>query len=174
MRGNHALGYPCRQVSASREDEFGGLAAQYSYHLFATIHFHLPQLPQSLHTCLKMYRNRQAIQLHQKSQVLIHKYRRNRKMPACEPCRKSKVACNHAIPCSRCIKRRRVEECFYHPSPLTRVSSPCHAIDVRVLLPQSLADLTCPIEWTGRHKFASSKRHPDIARADECCPELAN
>lgn len=64
---------------------------------------------------------RQAAQRLQASQTPIHKYRRNRKIPSCEPCRKSKVACNHNLPCSRCIKRRRVDECYYHPNPLTRV-----------------------------------------------------
>ncbi|RAO67505.1 uncharacterized protein BHQ10_003517 [Talaromyces amestolkiae] len=63
---------------------------------------------------------RQATQMLQASQTPIHKYRRNRKIPSCEPCRKSKVACNHNLPCSRCIKRRRIDECYYHPNPLTR------------------------------------------------------
>ncbi|KAK8040854.1 hypothetical protein PG994_013861 [Apiospora phragmitis] len=61
----------------------------------------------------------QVIQLQQTSQTLIGKYRRNRKLQSCEPCRKSKLACDHSVPCGRCIKRRCVDKCFYHPNPLT-------------------------------------------------------
>lgn len=59
------------------------------------------------------------------NQVLIDKYRRNRKMQSCEPCRKLKVACDHSIPCGRCTRTRRVDKCYYHPNPLTRVSHEC-------------------------------------------------
>ncbi|KAK8066564.1 hypothetical protein PG997_013311 [Apiospora hydei] len=62
----------------------------------------------------------QVIQLQQTSQTLIGKYRRNRKLQSCEPCRKSKLACDHSVPCGRCIRRRCVDKCFYHPNPLTR------------------------------------------------------
>ncbi|KAK7934922.1 hypothetical protein PG985_000417 [Apiospora marii] len=62
----------------------------------------------------------QVIQLQQTSQSHIGKYRRNRKLQSCEPCRKSKLACDHNVPCGRCIRRRCVDKCFYHPNPLTR------------------------------------------------------
>ncbi|KAK7963667.1 hypothetical protein PG988_010641 [Apiospora saccharicola] len=61
-----------------------------------------------------------VIQLQQTSQTFIGKYRRNRKLQSCEPCRKSKLACDHKVPCGRCIRRRCVDKCFYHPNPLTR------------------------------------------------------
>ncbi|KAK8035679.1 hypothetical protein PG993_010674 [Apiospora rasikravindrae] len=73
----------------------------------------------------------QVIQLQQTSQTLIGRYRRNRKLQSCEPCRKSKLACDHSVPCGRCIRRRCVDKCFYHPNPLTRsrhtVSQPASA-----------------------------------------------
>jgi hypothetical protein len=47
------------------------------------------------------------------------RYRRNGKLQACEPCRKSKLRCDHGEPCSRCL-RRRGRECYYHPNPLSR------------------------------------------------------
>ncbi|KAI0117952.1 hypothetical protein GGR51DRAFT_545834 [Nemania sp. FL0031] len=54
-------------------------------------------------------------------QVLNGKYRRNGKLQSCEPCRKSKLRCDHVVPvCSRCVKRRCEEKCVYHPNPLTR------------------------------------------------------
>ncbi|KAF7155810.1 hypothetical protein CNMCM5623_008690 [Aspergillus felis] len=47
--------------------------------------------------------------------------RRNGQLPSCEPCRKSKLRCDHTRPiCNRCNRRGRAEECFYHPSPLTK------------------------------------------------------
>jgi Fungal Zn(2)-Cys(6) binuclear cluster domain len=53
----------------------------------------------------------------------IRKYRRNGKLQSCEPCRKSKLRCDHTTPsCGRCVKRRRIDQCVYHPSPLTQVS----------------------------------------------------
>ncbi|KAI5865270.1 hypothetical protein GGS23DRAFT_618267 [Durotheca rogersii] len=55
------------------------------------------------------------------NRVLTGKYRRNGKLQSCEPCRRSKLRCDHVIPaCGRCVKRRCVDRCSYHPSPLTR------------------------------------------------------
>ncbi|OTA53083.1 hypothetical protein K449DRAFT_224302 [Hypoxylon sp. EC38] len=40
---------------------------------------------------------------------------------SCEPCRRSKLRCDHVVPtCGRCIKRRCADRCIYHPSPLTQ------------------------------------------------------
>lgn len=44
--------------------------------------------------------------------------RRNGTQQACEPCRKSKLRCDHSIPiCGRCKRRKVVSECKYEPSP---------------------------------------------------------
>ncbi|KAI1312895.1 hypothetical protein F5Y03DRAFT_339620 [Xylaria venustula] len=54
-------------------------------------------------------------------QVLNRNYRRNGKLQSCEPCRKSKLRCDHVVPiCSRCVKRKCVDKCVYHPNPLTK------------------------------------------------------
>lgn len=46
--------------------------------------------------------------------------RRNGKKPSCEPCRKSKLSCDHIRPiCGRCQRRRAPERCVYHPAPMT-------------------------------------------------------
>ncbi|KAE8382985.1 hypothetical protein BDV26DRAFT_252425 [Aspergillus bertholletiae] len=48
-------------------------------------------------------------------------YRRNGKPTSCEPCRLSKVRCDHATPtCARCRSRSIREKCYYHPAPMTR------------------------------------------------------
>ncbi|PYI25619.1 putative fungal-specific transcription factor [Aspergillus indologenus CBS 114.80] len=48
--------------------------------------------------------------------------RRNGKPTSCEPCRLSKVRCDHATPiCRRCQSRGNANQCYYHPAPLTRV-----------------------------------------------------
>ena len=47
--------------------------------------------------------------------------RRNGQLPSCEPCRKSKLRCDHSAPvCGRCIRRSQQHLCTYHPAPLTR------------------------------------------------------
>ncbi|KAI1118031.1 hypothetical protein F5Y14DRAFT_464105 [Nemania sp. NC0429] len=46
--------------------------------------------------------------------------RSNGRIPACEPCRRRKVACDHLRPaCTRCIARRQEDACVYldHESP---------------------------------------------------------
>ncbi|KAJ6043572.1 uncharacterized protein N7446_001770 [Penicillium canescens] len=50
--------------------------------------------------------------------------RRNGQLSSCEPCRKSKLRCDHRSPvCGRCLNGR-AERCFYHPSPLTQPRTP--------------------------------------------------
>ena len=47
--------------------------------------------------------------------------RRNGKLQSCEPCRISKIRCDHRTPiCSRCIIRGKEAACTYHPAPLTK------------------------------------------------------
>ncbi|KAF2832064.1 hypothetical protein CC86DRAFT_390249 [Ophiobolus disseminans] len=47
--------------------------------------------------------------------------RRNGKPRSCEPCRISKIKCDHAEPtCAKCVARGMVEQCFYHPNPMTK------------------------------------------------------
>lgn len=52
-------------------------------------------------------------------------YRRNGKQQACEPCRKGKLACDHASPfCGRCTRRKTTARCIYHPAPMTKKAGP--------------------------------------------------
>lgn len=51
--------------------------------------------------------------------------RRNGTRSSCEPCRKSKVKCDHHSPvCQRCEARGISAKCVYHPAPLTRSPAP--------------------------------------------------
>ncbi|KAL5334335.1 hypothetical protein BJX70DRAFT_378628 [Aspergillus crustosus] len=47
--------------------------------------------------------------------------RRNGLLQSCEPCRKSKLKCDHGRPiCGRCTAKNITQRCFYHPAPMTR------------------------------------------------------
>ncbi|RAH75009.1 putative chromatin structure remodeling complex protein RSC3 [Aspergillus aculeatinus CBS 121060] len=47
--------------------------------------------------------------------------RRNGQLSSCEPCRKSKLRCDHSTPtCKRCERRGKSDLCVYHPAPLTK------------------------------------------------------
>ncbi|BCS05655.1 hypothetical protein ALUC_10036A [Aspergillus luchuensis] len=39
---------------------------------------------------------------------------------SCEPCRKSKIRCDHAVPCGRCRRRRKPALCVYQPAPMSK------------------------------------------------------
>ncbi|KAL4812572.1 hypothetical protein BDW67DRAFT_178613 [Aspergillus spinulosporus] len=50
--------------------------------------------------------------------------RRNGLLQSCEPCRKSKLKCDHERPvCGRCIAKNITQRCFYHPAPMTKDAS---------------------------------------------------
>ena len=50
--------------------------------------------------------------------------RRNGKPQSCEPCRKSKLKCDHTLPkCGRCIQRKIDFRCVYHPAPMSQQCS---------------------------------------------------
>ncbi|ETS88158.1 hypothetical protein PFICI_01986 [Pestalotiopsis fici W106-1] len=50
--------------------------------------------------------------------------RRNGKPHSCEPCRLSKIRCDHKLPvCDRCVLRRMEKRCIYHPAPMTKSRS---------------------------------------------------
>lgn len=47
--------------------------------------------------------------------------RRNGKPCSCEPCRISKIRCDHKTPvCDRCVVRQKENNCVYHPAPMTK------------------------------------------------------
>lgn len=47
--------------------------------------------------------------------------RRNGQLSSCEPCRVSKLRCDHTSPaCGRCVRVGRAGLCVYHPAPMSR------------------------------------------------------
>lgn len=99
---------------------------------------------------------------------LTEKYRRNGKLQSCEPCRKSKLRCDHVVPaCGRCIKRGRTDSCFYHPNPLTQkvCLSGSQIIELKLLKFQtnSARILTCFPASPDLSKFASNPGFVDLA-----------
>ena len=53
--------------------------------------------------------------------AMTSRLRRNGQRPSCEPCRKSKLACDHSFPiCGRCRRRKIEGRCHYHPAPMSR------------------------------------------------------
>ncbi|KAF6824166.1 fungal specific transcription factor [Colletotrichum plurivorum] len=53
------------------------------------------------------------------------RYRKNGRLQACDPCRRRKVACDHARPiCGSCRRRRRAEPCEYTMSTPAQLRSP--------------------------------------------------
>ncbi|XRM36550.1 hypothetical protein ABZX51_000048 [Aspergillus tubingensis] len=46
--------------------------------------------------------------------------RSNGVLSSCEPCRKSKIRCDHAAPCGRCRRRRKPALCVYQPAPMSK------------------------------------------------------
>lgn len=57
---------------------------------------------------------------------MTDRVRRNGQLSACEPCRKSKLRCDHGRPvCGRCARRRLSEQqCLYHPAPMAKQATP--------------------------------------------------
>ncbi|KAF3935836.1 hypothetical protein ABW19_dt0209697 [Dactylella cylindrospora] len=43
--------------------------------------------------------------------------KRNRKALSCKPCRNMKVKCDRSMPCDRCLKNNRVNDCTYDGEP---------------------------------------------------------
>ncbi|KAK6359194.1 hypothetical protein TWF696_000358 [Orbilia brochopaga] len=43
--------------------------------------------------------------------------KRNRKALSCKPCRNMKVKCDRSMPCDRCIKNNRINDCVYDGEP---------------------------------------------------------
>ncbi|KAJ5273662.1 hypothetical protein N7478_008787 [Penicillium angulare] len=53
---------------------------------------------------------------------MTDRVRRNGQLSSCEPCRRSKLRCDHKRPiCGRCTRRRlSQQQCHYHPAPMAK------------------------------------------------------
>lgn len=68
--------------------------------------------------------------------------RRNGLLSSCEPCRKAKLRCDHAIPCGRCRRRKRTPQCVYHPAPMTKAVSPDSLVSNGAVIQPQLSSRT--------------------------------
>ncbi|KAK1855964.1 hypothetical protein CCHR01_01346 [Colletotrichum chrysophilum] len=55
---------------------------------------------------------------------------KRRKLPACDPCRSSKMACDHGQPvCARCTERDRADSCTYRTRPFKKKRGHCSYVE---------------------------------------------
>ena len=77
------------------------------------------------------------------------------KPQSCEPCRKSKLKCDHVLPtCGRCIQRKIGHRCIYHPAPMSRHTVGDTEASMSGLRHSSLVERvssvgTEPLDWIG-------------------------
>lgn len=108
--------------------------------------------------------------------------RRNGKQQACEPCRKLKLACDHAAPfCGRCVRRKMTSTCVYHPAPMTRsrvLSRPLPPVELEgYTSPYQQKQTTQPSEGCGASQPSlapgPSKARPAERPREFMSPEVA-
>ncbi len=76
----------------------------------------------------------------------IVRKRRNGQQQACEPCRKSKLRCDHSTPvCARCKRRRVTSECVYDPSP-RKTSGPSKDASPLSTIPKSTPNMNLSLK----------------------------
>lgn len=91
--------------------------------------------------------------------------RRNGSQQACEPCRKGKIACDHALPtCGRCKRRKTFSQCQYVQAPMSKArlgesTSRRTSITTPVPTPTSLSP-TASFNTKSRHNHASTISGP--------------
>lgn len=58
----------------------------------------------------------------------------NGRLRACDPCRRQKLSCNHALPCQRCSRKKDPTQCTYQGEPHTPSPIPTrHTVQSRYL-----------------------------------------
>ncbi|KAH8702479.1 putative C6 transcription factor [Talaromyces proteolyticus] len=79
--------------------------------------------------------------------------RRNGTLQSCEPCRKSKLKCDHVTPvCGRCMAKDIAHKCFYHPSPMTRKTPGIGAVpENQLVTPLAPYQTSTPIQSPNSH-----------------------
>ncbi|KAK1594575.1 uncharacterized protein LY79DRAFT_549100 [Colletotrichum navitas] len=89
------------------------------------------------------------------------RYRKNGRLQACDPCRRRKVACDHARPvCSNCKRRRRAEPCEY------TMSTPAQA-----RANAALARTSRSVSLTGSEAVTEQYEHPTATTLVDQDPE---
>jgi len=78
--------------------------------------------------------------------------RRNGLRPACEPCRKAKVRCDHtstASICSRCRKRQTPDSCIFLDAPMTGATKPKPKSKPKASANVPLTPVSAPATYSG-------------------------
>ncbi|KAL4939130.1 hypothetical protein BDV06DRAFT_231249 [Aspergillus oleicola] len=95
-------------------------------------------------------------------------YRKNGTLRSCEPCRVSKIRCDHATPvCRRCQAKGMSDKCFYHPAPMTSPRSGFRPY--RLEKSASQISMRPPRQRTTRVEL-KHKSERDNASSDLCLP----
>ncbi|KAL2812994.1 hypothetical protein BJX63DRAFT_395390, partial [Aspergillus granulosus] len=84
--------------------------------------------------------------------------RKNGQQPSCEPCRTSKLRCDHSKPiCQRCVARNRADQCVYHPCPLTKPRDTRQRKEqARSKRHSSTTKSACPVTGTGTYEWVGN------------------
>lgn len=92
--------------------------------------------------------------------------RRNGQLSSCEPCRKTKLRCDHAYPvCGRCSQKGQGDRCFYHPAPMTGSKPPVIARKVSAAdsLSRSASETTSSTSSSKKRKCQSSSLQKKVS-----------
>ncbi|KAL6886771.1 hypothetical protein GGI43DRAFT_418340 [Trichoderma evansii] len=96
--------------------------------------------------------------------MMTDRVRRNGQLSACEPCRKSKLRCDHSRPvCGRCARRRLSEQqCHYHPAPMAKQTTPQSDRETadHPEIPRSTATVSSPYELINMNRNLMSFADP--------------
>lgn len=100
--------------------------------------------------------------------MMTDRVRRNGQLSACEPCRKSKLRCDHSRPiCGRCARRRRTEQqCHYHPAPTAKLATPRSDRETtdQPEVPRSVERASSPYELINMNQNLMSFADPSTPR----------
>ncbi|KAH8702198.1 hypothetical protein BGW36DRAFT_372392 [Talaromyces proteolyticus] len=96
---------------------------------------------------------------------MTDRVRRNGQLSACEPCRKSKLRCDHGRPvCGRCARRQLSEQqCHYHPAPMSKQLTPQSDRETphQQEAPRSIATGSSPYELVNMNRDLMSFADPN-------------
>lgn len=97
--------------------------------------------------------------------------RRNGLLSSCEPCRRSKLKCDHTIPCGRCRRRKRPTQCVYHPAPMTRLLSSDDQDSPRICKSSSITGTRIAAETSPNHSCSSKSISQGNGNCKHICSE---
>lgn len=97
--------------------------------------------------------------------------RRNGLLSSCEPCRRSKLKCDHTIPCGRCRRRKRPTQCIYHPAPMTKLLSSEDQDSATIFKKSSLIGTRNTADTSPSHSCSSNSTSQGNGTCKHICSE---